>query len=151
CVELQELLRHLAQRRAHRLLHALPRGTAEAIELRRRLFAAEVLRDELEALDRQVELVALRILEQEEVALLVADLHGLEPEVAADAVVLVDDEVVDRQIRERGERGTALVLRPAQRPAARAEDLVLGEHDEAEGGNREAARALAHDDGEAIG
>jgi len=61
-------------------------------------------------------------------------------------VVLVDDDVADREVRERRQLGAPLVLRPAQRPPARAEDLALREDDDAEGGNRESGRALADDD-----
>ena len=74
-VELQQPLGHLAQRGAHRLLHALPGGAAQAVEPGGAGVAAEVLRDEVEPLDRQVEPVALGVLEQQEVALAVADRH----------------------------------------------------------------------------
>src|SRR4029453_1740389 len=94
---------------------------------------------------RQVELVAFRVLEEQEVALAIADLHRPETEVAPEAVVLVDDDVVDREIAERGQRGAALVLRPSQRAAAGSKDFRLGEHDDAEGGNREPGRALPDD------
>ncbi len=95
-VEPEELLGHLAERGAHRLLHPLPRGTAEPVEPHLAGVRAQVLGDEIEALDGEVELVALGVLEQEEVALPVADRHRPEPEVAPEAVVLVDDDVADR-------------------------------------------------------
>ena len=145
-VESEQPLGHLAQRGADGLLYALPRRATEAVEPRGASVSAEVLRDEVEALDREVEPVALRVLEQEEVALAVADPHRLQAEVAPEPVVLVDDDVADREIGERREGSPALVFRPAQRPPSRAEDLPLGEHDDAEGEDRKSGRTLAHDD-----
>ena len=84
-------------------------------------------------------------------SLAIADLHGLQTQIAPEPVVLVDDDVAGRQVGERRERGAALILGPAQRPAARAEDLALGEHDEAQGGYGESHGALADDDRQRLG
>ena len=56
------------------------------------------------------------------------------------------DDVADRQIGERRELGAALVLRPAERPPPRAEDLALGEHDDAECRDRKSSGAVSDDD-----
>ncbi len=63
----------------------------------------------------------------------------------------MDDDVAGRQVGERRERGAPLILRPAQRSAARAENLALGEHDEAQGGDGESHGALADDDRQRLG
>src|SRR5262249_59940887 len=130
---------------AGRLLPRLPGGAAQTVKARRRGLAAQIFRDAIEPLDRQVELVAVRVLEEQEIAFAIADLHRPETEVAPEAVVLVDDDVVDREIAERGQRGAALVLRSSQRAPAGSKDFRLGEHDDPEGRNRKAGRALADD------
>ena len=109
-VEAQQSLGHLAQGGAHRLLHALPGRAAEPVEPRGAGVAAEVFRDQLETLDRQVEPIALGVLEQEKVALAITHLHRLQTQIAAEPVVFVDDDVAGRQVGERRERGAALIL-----------------------------------------
>jgi hypothetical protein len=150
-VELQQLLGHLPQGRAHGFFHPLPRRAAEAIQAGGALVAAEVLGDEIQALDRQIELVALRVFEQQEVALAIPDAHRLEAEVTSDAVVLVHDEVADGEVREGGDGRAALEPGPLQRAAPRAEDVGLGQQDEAQRGHDESAAAFADDDAEAVG
>ena len=150
-VEAQQSLGHLAQGGAHRLLHALPGRAAEPVEPRGAGVAAEVFRDQLETLDRQVEPIALGVLEQEKVALAITHLHRLQTQIAAEPVVFVDDDVAGRQVGERREGGAALVLGAPQRTAPRAEDFALGEHDDAEGGDREAGGALTDDDRQRLG
>ena len=149
-VELQQLLGHLAQRRTDRFLDALPRRAAEAVQARGARVGAEVLRDEVEAVDGDVELVVVGVLEQQEVGVLVADAHRAQPEILPDAVIFVDDEVADGEIGERGQGGAALVLGPPQRAPARAEDLRLGQDHQSHRGHREAARQLAHHDGDRV-
>src|SRR5439155_23806256 len=77
-VESQQSLGHLAQRGAHRLLHTLPGRAAEPVEPRGAGVAAEVFRAQLETRERQVQPVALGVLEQEKVTLAIADLHRLQ-------------------------------------------------------------------------
>ena len=122
-VELQQLLGHLAQRGAHRFLHALPGGAAHAVELGGARVAAQILRDEVEPLHRHVQPAALGVLEQQEIAVAITDRHRAQPEVAADPVVLVHDQVAHLEVGEGREGGAPLVLGPAQRAAPRAEDL----------------------------
>jgi len=83
-VELQQPLRHLAQGGPDRFLHALPGGTPRRSSLAALASAPRVLGDQVEPLHRQVEVAALRVLEEEEVGLAVADGHGPEPQVPAD-------------------------------------------------------------------
>src|SRR3989441_11621474 len=129
-VEAEQRLGHLPEGGAHRLLHAWPRDAAQAVEADGACVSAQGFRDEIQALDGEVELVAFRVLEHEEGALAVADGHRPEAEVAPEPVVLVDHDVTDREIGERRELGTALVLRPPQQAPAGAKDLGLGEDDE---------------------
>ena len=70
--------------------------------------------------------------------------------VAADAVRLVDHEVARVEVGEGGDGRAPLEDGTAQPPPARAEDVLLGEQDEPEGGQLEARRAIARDDTEAL-
>src|SRR5581483_6496952 len=74
--------------------------------------------------------------EQEVVARDARDGVGLEPEQPADTVVLVHDVVAGAEVGERLERAAA---EPALARRAAAEDLVVGEQDEAEVAPDEAA------------
>src|SRR4029078_3847902 len=83
----------------HPRLAALPRLTAQAIERDALAFVA-VATQQLDILDRQIELVAASVFER---AAIVRDLaHGYlgQAFVAADAVVGVDDEVARRKDRQ---------------------------------------------------
>src|SRR5207302_5464428 len=68
----------------------------------------------------------------------------------ADPVILVDDEVAEREVGEGGEGGPPLVARAPERAPPRAEQLLLGQQDESEGGNGEAGRALPDDHPESL-
>ena len=76
-VEAQQPFGHLAQRGAHRLFHALPGRAPQAVEPRGVGVRAEVFRDAIQTLDRQVETVGLGVLEQQKVPFAIADLHRL--------------------------------------------------------------------------
>ena len=56
--------------------------------------AADVLPDEIDAIDRHVHAIAALVLEVQEVALGVGDVQVLEPAIEPDAVVDVHHEVV---------------------------------------------------------
>ena len=64
---------------------------------------AGVLLDEIEPLDRDEELVLARVAELHELLRRRADVDALETDEHADAVVDVDDEIVDFQVAEIGE------------------------------------------------
>jgi hypothetical protein len=66
-------------------------------------------------------------------------------------VVLVHDEIAHGQVRERADGGAAFVFRPPERPAPGSEDLRLGEDDDAQRRDGEAARALPDDHGQTLG
>ena len=95
-------------------------------------------------------MAALRVLEEEEVGLAGAYGHGPEPEVPADPVILVDDEVADREVGEGGEGRPPLVARAPERPPPSAEQLLLGQEHDSERGHGEAARALPDDHRESL-
>src|SRR5438876_628475 len=67
----------LAGNGAKRLLHALPGRAPQAVEPRGVGVRAEVFRDAIQTLDRQVEAVGLGVLEQQKVPFAIADLHRL--------------------------------------------------------------------------
>ena len=127
-VELEQLLRHLAERGAHRLLDLPPRGAPEPVQLGRAVRRPHVLRDEVEPLHRQIEPAALRSTRGggNPTRARLAD-ERLEPVIAPHAVRLVHHEVVDRQVGEGRDGGAPLEARPLEAPPARAEDLLLGE------------------------
>ena len=64
--------------------------------------------------------------------------------VARDAVLLVHHQVVGGQVVERGDGRAPLEQRPPEPSPLGPEDLLLAEHDQAERGNLESRRALAH-------
>ena len=65
-------------------------------------------------------------------------------------MVLVHDQVADGQVGEGRDRGAALVFRAAQGAPARAEDLRLGEENQAQSGDGEPARDLADHHAQAL-
>ncbi len=107
--------------------------------------ARRVLLDAVEGLDRDLELVAALVAEHHQLARGAADLERLEPDEAADAVLLVDDQVADLEVAEvREERA-----QPAAAPACvevhlLREDVAVGEHEQAGLGHLEAARERPH-------
>ncbi len=99
--------------------------------------AARVAVDEADAIDRQVDRAAV-VLELQEVLGHAADGELLEPAVAADAVLVVDDEIPLGDLAEIAET-RRLRRRPRLARRARAEDLLLGDDDQAIGRQREPA------------
>jgi hypothetical protein len=150
-VETQEFLGHLPQGSPHRFLDALPCRPAEPIEPSRAVGRSHVLGDEIEALDREVEPAAIGILEEQEIGAPALRLERPQPVVAANAVVLVHDQVVGQEIRERRDDRAPLERRSSEPSALGAEDLVLGQQDKAEGRNLEARATLADQHTEPVG
>ena len=150
-IEPEQLLGHLAQRRPHRLLHALPGPAAQPVEPGGALGGAHVLGDQVQPIHRQIEPPALGVLEQEEVGVASVHRHGPEPVVAADPVGLVDHQVAGREVREGRDGRAPLEQRPAQPAAAGAEDLLLGEDDEPEGRELEPGRAVPDENPQPLG
>ena len=135
-VERDELAGELADGLLRARLHRLPRLAAELRERRRAGVGADVARDLAELLVRDVEPVLAAEREQEIVARHARDRLRLEAEELADAVVLVDDVVAGAEVGEALERAAA---EAALARGAAAEDLVVGQDDEAEVAPDEAA------------
>ena len=120
-------------------------AAAEPVDLRPRGLARRVLLDAVEGLDRDLELVAALVAEHHELARGAADLERLEPHEAADAVLLVDDEVADLEVAEVGEEAAQPAAAPARVEVhLLREDVAVGEHEQPGLGQLEAARERAH-------
>ena len=135
-VQLDQVAGELADGLARARLERLPRLAAELRERGRRGVGADVARDLAELLVRDVEPVLAAEGEQEIVARDAGDGVRLEPEQPADAVVLVHDVVAGAEV------GEGLQCPAAEAALARhaaAEDLVVGQEDEAEVAPDEAA------------
>ena len=106
-----------------RRCHASPpsRSSVDAVAL------AAVAGQQLDILDRHVELVAAGIFERDAIVRRLADLDRGQPLVAADAMVGVDDEVARRQRRQLGQEGggALALLAAADQPVA--EHVLLGQ------------------------
>ena len=146
-VELEQLLGHVAHGLLDLGLRAFPRGAAQPID--GRLARAGVFLDEVEALDRNEELVFARVAELEELLGAVAHADLLEADEHADAVIDMDDEVADlevAQIREERLAGRPPAIR---RSTLFFEDVRFREDLKAGVGQPEAARegTDGHEDG----
>ncbi len=92
-----------------------------------------VARQKLDVLDRQIEPAVAGIVDFQAVMRRAGGLDGLQPDEAADAVIGVDDDVAGRQRRRLGDEvGGLLALLGAAHQAV-AEDVLLGDDDEAVG------------------
>ena len=135
-VELDQVAGELADGLARARLERLPRLAAELRERGRRGVGADVARDLAELLVRDVEAILAAEREQEVVARDAGDGVRLEPEQPADAVILVHDVVAGAEVGEGLQRAAA---EAALARHAAAEDLVVGQEDEAEVAPDEAA------------
>ena len=135
-VQLDQVAGELADGLARARLERLPRLAAELRERGRRRVGADVARDLAELLVRDVEPVLAAEGEQEIVARDAGDGVRLEPEQPPDAVILVHDVVARAEVGEGLQRPAA---EAALARHAAAEDLVVGQEDEAEVAPDEAA------------
>jgi hypothetical protein len=112
-------------------LAALPGGAAQLVQLDV-LAVGPVAGQQVDVLDRQVELALAGIQQVQAVVRRALDVEGLEALVAADAVVDVDDQIARRQGAGLGQEvgGAALLARPGQ---AVAQDVGLGDDRQAVG------------------
>jgi hypothetical protein len=92
-VEADELAGQLLGGAVGAALGALPVVSAEAVDVGAVLLAAEVLLDAVELLGRDIEAVALGVLDEEVLAFLALGAATHESSVEADSVVDVDDVV----------------------------------------------------------
>ena len=123
-VELQQLLRHVAHRLLDARLGLLPRCAAKTIQRRPR--AAGVLLNQVEALDRNEQLVVAVIVKLEKLLAAVgpAKAELLQADELADAVVDVDDEIADLQIAQVGEERPGQIAALFRSAALFVEDVA---------------------------
>ena len=110
-VELEQLLGHVAHGLLDARLRLLPCRAAKLVERGTR--GAGELLNEIEALDRDKELVFAEVAELHELLRLHAELDPLQSDEHPDPVIDVDDEIPDLQVAEVGEecaRGRSAAL-----------------------------------------
>jgi len=136
-VEPQELVGHLNEPASRRAAWSWRRSlAAESIELGRP-FAARPFLNLVQPVDRQVELVAPRVLDDQEIDREAADVLVQEPEVFADAVLDVHErESPTASARRSSRNGLApfFELRSLARWTRRPKILLFGDQDERFGG-----------------
>ena len=125
--DLDETGGHLQHAFAHPRLAFLPRGAAESVELNLCVLGA-VARQQLQVLDGKVEFDVVGVVQLEAVVADAASLDRLQPGVASDTVVGVDDNVPCGERADLGEvvLRTFGVLALTHEPVA--EDILLGDH-----------------------
>ena len=125
--DVDQLAGDLADPLFHLGLAHLPAEAAELVERCRSLGRA-VARQKVEVLDRHEQLVAALVDQSQAVVRRAAHLERDEAVVAADAVIVVDDEVALGERCDLGDElvGAAPAARRARQPVA--EDVGLGEH-----------------------
>ena len=99
-VEVEELGGRVVRLARCALLRLVPLVAAELVQRRRLGRCAAVASDEMQVGDRNVELRIVGVEELQELRGAVAQVHRDEAEVAADAVLLVDDRVADADLGE---------------------------------------------------
>src|SRR4029077_11421171 len=124
-VELQELVGHVAHRLLDRGLAPGPSRSSQSVESRLDPLDARVLLDEVEALDRQVEGLFLRVTDLHELALLPLDGNALQSLELADPIVAVHDRVAELQVAQVREEGFRRAAAGDGGPFLLAEDLAL--------------------------
>ena len=126
-VELEQLGRHVAHGLLDPPLGLLPGAAAQFVDHRARTFGARVLLDAIEALHRDLELVAALVDQDHELATQAAHFDGFQPLEAADTVVLVHDEVADLEVPEVGEEAARRAATAAVEMHFLREDVAVGE------------------------
>ncbi len=129
CGDLDELGGNLADALLEASFARLPADAAEPIELGHPV-ARAIARQQLDVLDRQVELVAAGVADLEAIVRSAERRNGGEPIEAADAVVGVHDEVADGEAGRLGDEvgGAARLAARAHQPVA--EDVLLADDSE---------------------
>ena len=146
--DLDQLAGDLADALLHPRLAPLPGLAAQPVE-RHALALAAVAGEDVDILDRQIELVAAGIDQSDAIVRRALDRDLGQPLVAADAVIGMDDEIAGGQRRQLVEEGLARFLAAAADEAV-AEHVLLGEQGdvgageaviELDHGERDAGRA----------
>ncbi len=124
--DLDQFGRHLADAVLQPRLARLPAKPAELVELHARIFRA-VTREQLDVLDRQIELGVIGVMQFEAVVRRAGRLDGLQADEAPDAVIDMHHEVAGIEARHLGDE----VLRPLRGAAAAhkavAQNVLLGD------------------------
>ena len=130
--DLDQLARHLADAVLQPRLARLPAGAAEPVELDAGLLRA-VARQQLDVLDRQIELGVLGVVQLEAVVRRARRLDGLQADEAADAVIDMHHEVAGIEAGDLGDE----IFRPLRGAAAAhqpvAQNVLLGDDREVVG------------------
>ena len=139
--DLDQLARHLADAVLQPRLARLPADAAELVELDVGVLRA-VARQQLDVLDRQVELGAFRVVQLEAIVRRAGRLDGLQADETPDAVIDVHHEIAGIEAGHLGDE----VLRPLRGAAAAhqtvAENVLLD--DDREVGGLEAGFEAEH-------
>jgi hypothetical protein len=131
-VEVEELRGDVADLLRGASARARPLVGSELVQRRGFRCAARIARDAVQGMHRHVEPVAALVFEHEELARLPADLHRLQADIAADAVLLVHHRRAGREGLQVAEDRVGVGCRgfaaPPLLPGARAEELRFREH-----------------------
>ena len=126
-VEVEELGGGVVRLPRRALLRLVPLAAAELVQRRGLGRRAAVAADQVQVGDRDVELRVVGVDELQEFGRALAEIHRDEAEIAADAVLLVDDRIADAHLGEvaqhrvdvRAARGVALAAAHDARRRAR--------------------------------
>ena len=152
-VQVEQLSGRVAYPRRRPLPGLLPLFAAELVQRSALGRRAGVPADALQRLHRHVQLVAVRVLEDQELGRQAACIQRREPEVAAHAVVLVHDRCAGAQVGQLLDDARGIAVRPA--PAALllralAGQLLLGEQHHRGIAERRAGRDRRNGDREGV-
>ncbi len=124
--DLDQFMGDLADAILHPRLARLPAGAAEPVELDVGVLGA-VARQQLDVLDRQIELGVFGVVDFQAVVRRAGRLDVLQSDEAADAVIDVDDQIAGRKARHLGDEILG-ALRGAARPhQAVAQNVLLAD------------------------
>ena len=141
-VEVEQLGGHVAHLLGGAAACLRPLVGAELVQRRGFRGRAGVAADQLQRVHRHVEPVAVAVLEHQELATLVADVHDLQADVAADAVFLVHHGRAGGQglqvAQDGGRVGGRALASPAFLAGPGAEQLRLRQHRDRRLGDRQA-------------
>ena len=122
----QQFAGNLADAVFHPRLARAPGDAAQFVEADAFAIAA-VTGEDVDILDRHIQLVAAVVGERHAIMRFAADGDGHQPVVAADAVIAVDDQIAGREHRQFCEEGIGLARRTRLADQAIAQHVLLGE------------------------
>ena len=131
---LDEVARNLADAILHPALAALPCLAAQSVERGLLTVGAAVAGEDVDILDRHVELVAPGIFERDAVVGRLADLDRGQALIAGNAMISVDDEVARSEGGEFGQEGVGRLAALLAADESVAEHVLLGQDGDVGGG-----------------